>query len=183
MQSLNGEGALPSDRARYETALMGKDPKWKLTEIHRKFVILLDNCFPMWMSDPDDESPMAKYATEEFWSKHSTWLNAVAITMKQDKLPRTDRSKWIREDRKFENTGSPRDLVLNDDDHETWPSHLTTWQSNTLVITGRDAAHTFNLRDQLIRFHYFMDITLSRRRDKVSLVIPSISIDDMLTIT
>ena len=90
---MHGKGALPTDNAEYEAALNGKDPKWKLTEIHRTFVILLDNCFPMHMSDLDDESPMAKYATEDLWSKHATWLNANSTMMKQDKCPRIDRSK------------------------------------------------------------------------------------------
>ena len=122
---------------------------------------MLDNCFHMLISDPDDESPMAQYGTEEFWSKHASWLKVQATLMKQDKLLRTDRSKWIHEDRKLQNTGSPQDLVLNDDDHEAWPSHLTTWRSKTSVITGRDAAHTFNLRDQLIRLYSFMEATLA----------------------
>ena len=175
--SMNGTGALSSDKAAYEISLSEKDSNWKRTEINRKFVILVDNCFPMYMSDPNDTSPMAQYATEEFWSKHATWLNVESTMMKQDKFPRTDRSKWIQEDRKFQNTGSPQDLVLNDVDHETKPSHLTTRQNNTLVITGRDAARTFELREQLVRCDSFMEVTLSRRRDLVSRVILSISLD------
>ena len=55
------------------------------------------------------------------------------------------------------------------------------WQNKTLVITGRDAARTFYLRGQLVRFDSFMETTLSRRRDSVSLAILLVSLDEVLT--
>ena len=100
--------------------------------------------------------------------------------MAKDKFPNTDKSKCLHEDHKFKNTGSLDDMILRDNDHITWPAHLTTPVGKTLVITGRDAARTFDLREQLFRFYSFMDTTLSRRRDLACLVILSISPDEVL---
>ena len=95
--SLSRDASLPSDKAKYETALDGKDPKWKLKETNQKFVLLVDNCLPMWMSDPDDASCMED-ATEYFWAKHGAKRNVEAFLIRQDKHPRTDKGQWIHED-------------------------------------------------------------------------------------
>ena len=79
--------------------------------------------------------------------------------MATEELPRTDRSKRIHEDQKFGNTGSPQNMVLKDNDHDTWPAHLTTWPGKTLVITGRYATRTYDLRELLVRFDLFMETT------------------------
>ena len=52
----------------------------------------------MYMPDPNDPSLVAQFATEEFWSKHATWLNVESIDMATEELPRTYRSKLIHED-------------------------------------------------------------------------------------
>ena len=54
---------LPTDRAAFETFLDGKDLKWRLKEANRKFVLIVDNCFPMRIADPTDESAIEQ-ATE-----------------------------------------------------------------------------------------------------------------------
>ena len=72
-------------------------------------------------------------------------------------------------------------MVLKDNDHDTWPAHLTNWPGKTLVITGRDATRTFDLRELLVRFDFFMETILSRRRDLASLIIILVSLDEVLT--
>ena len=74
-----------------------------------------------------------------------------------------------------------QDMVLKDDDHATWPARLTSLAGKTLVITGRDATRTFNLRDLLVRLGSFVETALSRRRDLASLIIISISLDEVMT--
>ena len=58
----------------------------------------------------------------------------------KDEFPKTDNSKWLHEDHKFENRGSLDDMVLQDNAHIVWPAHMTTPIGKTLVITGRSEA-------------------------------------------
>ena len=139
--SRNGHGALPSDTARYETALDDKDHTWKFIETSRKFVLLVDDCFPLWMSDPDDTSSMGD-ATEDFWARHGDRLNVEASLMKQDEHPWTDKGKFVHEDRVFGNTGSAQDPVLRDHDYTTL---AITFDTLAIQVVGhyrqRRAAH------------------------------------------
>ena len=130
--------SLPQDRAAYETRLDGKDPKWRPKEADRKFVLIVDHCFPTRIADPTDESAIAQ-ATEDFWARFGARLNVETSTMKQDEDPRTDAGKWIQEDILFGNAGSGQDIELSADDYATWPLHLTQWHYKLLSITGRDA--------------------------------------------
>ena len=112
---LSRDASLPSDKAKYETALDGQDLSWRLKETNRKFVLIVDNCFPMWMSDPDDASSVGQ-AAEEFWARHGAKLNVEAFLMKQDENPRTDKGQWLHDDRVFGKTGSAQDPILPDDE-------------------------------------------------------------------
>ena len=177
----DGTGVTPAAKIMHDNVLGTLDPNWKRTEINRKFAVFADNCLTMYMPDPNDTSPMAHTATEELWFENATWLNVETRDMAKDERPRTDRCKWMYEDQKFGNTGSLQDMVLKDDDHYTWPAHFTNLAGKTLVITGRGAACTFNLRDLLVKLDSFMETTLSRRRDLASLIRISISIDEVMT--
>ena len=75
--------------------------------------------------------------------------------MKRDEDPRTDVDKWIQEDFEFGASGGGQEIKLSADDYATWPSHLTQWHFKSLVITGRDTSHTFDLREMLLRHNVF----------------------------
>ena len=69
------------------------------------------------------------------------------------------------------NTGFLDDMIFHDDDHTTWPAHLTTQAGKTLVINGRHETRKLTLRELLLKLDSYMETALSRRRDLVNLFI------------
>ena len=122
----------------------------------------------MHFADPSDPSPVAQTATENFWFKHSPFLNVETRYMATAEYPQTDNSRWLHENLKIDNRGSLEDMVLQDTDHITWPAHLSTPVGKTLVITGRNEERKFTLEELLHRLDSFMETSLSRRRASIN---------------
>ena len=81
--------------------------------------------------------------------------------MATDEYPKTDNTRWIHEDRKFENRGSIDDNILQDTDHFTWPARLSTPAGKTLLIAGRNEERKLTLEELLHRLDSFIETTLS----------------------
>ena len=91
---LNKAATLPSDQVDHEAFLDGIDKNWKTKESRRKCLLVVDNCFPMWIADPEDTTAPSE-AKEPFWNNYSKVLNAEAPHMWRGEYPRTDAAKWM----------------------------------------------------------------------------------------
>ena len=69
------DASLPLERADHETFLDGKDPKLRAKEANRICLLVVENCVPMRIADPDDGSAVAQ-ATEDFGARLGKALNA-----------------------------------------------------------------------------------------------------------